>query len=262
MEENTQVAENQNVTDYGSQILDRMKSRYPDRNYLSEDGSISPNSLNESIIQALTEDESRMKDYEEKQARYEANTSKLSNLFANSDRAAVFLNVLAETGNPAVAIGKAYGNDAMKAFQDGNAAEMIAKIEQDDAERKSADEEWLSTKESNARASIEELDAWGDEKGLDDEGKAAIFKEAYDLVSDAGEGKYSRRLFDMVYRAKNYDTDIENARREGEVTGRNANIQAQKMKRNMQSGMPPQLSGRGVAASDTPATRKKSFWEE
>ena len=100
--------ENQEVVNYRDQLVGRMKERYPDRNFDSIDGQNSPNSLEQAILETITEDESRISELSGLQEK----TNLLTELFNKSPRSARFLNSLARTGNPGVAIREAFGKDA------------------------------------------------------------------------------------------------------------------------------------------------------
>ena len=247
-----ETTENQGVATYRDQLVERMRSRYPDRNFDSPnspdspDGLESPDSLEQSIVETLAENDRRLGELDE----LESKTNALSELLNNSVRASVFLNTLASTGDPSAAIYRAYGKEAHDAFVQGDASELIASIEADDQRRRSEDEAFEAEKAANLQASFDALDQWGDSKGLDEDQKVAVFMRFYNILSDALVGKYSPELFEMGWKADNYDTDVENARREGEVAGRNANIRAQTRRRQASAAMPPALSGQGVRQSE------------
>ena len=242
--------ENKPATNYREQIVERMKSRYPDRDFSgldSQNGKEGISGLEKSILDALIEDDDRLSAYGEKQKEYDANAEKLTALFNNSQRSALFLSVLADTGNPAVALYKAYGRDAMEALEKDDTSSLISKIEEEDAKAKSEDEQYEAEKEANLKVSFNSLDEWGNEKGLNDDEKVAVFMRFYNIIQDAMDGKYSRELFEMGWKADHYLEDIDNARREGEVNGRNAKIQEITRKRQDAQMMPPSLNGQGVS---------------
>ena len=71
--------ENQEVVNYRDQLVGRMKERYPDRNFDSIDGQISQNSLEQAILETITEDESRISELNGLQEK----TNLLTELFNN-----------------------------------------------------------------------------------------------------------------------------------------------------------------------------------
>lgn len=249
--------ENQEVANYRDQLVGRMKERYPDRNFDSIDGQNSPNSLEQAILETMTENESRISEL----SGLEEKTSLLTELFNKSPRSARFLNALARTGNPAVAIREAFGQEAYDAFKEGDASEMIASIEAEDAKLRAENEQYEAEKTANLQASFENLDKWGDSKGLNEDQKVEVFMRFYNILSDALMGIYSEDLFEMGWKADHYNEDIESARHEGEVAGRNANIKERMSRRQASESMPPALSGQGVRAGESkPAPVKDDPW--
>lgn len=243
-------SQNQNVTNYRDELLGRMKSRFPDRTFDSPDGTDSPNSLEQSIIEALDEDNTKYNELDARFKDYAEDVDKIRFIFSKSPRSAVYLNEMARTGNPGVALRKAYGAQALAALEDGNASELIAKIEEEDAKSRAENEAYEKEKEDNLRKSFAALDAWGNEKGLDEDGKVKVFMRFYDILSDAIIGKYGTELFEMGWKADHYDADIATARHEGEVTGRNEKIKETTRRRQESSAMPPALAGQGVRADE------------
>lgn len=250
--------EKQEVPNYREELKNRMKTRYPDHDFDTEEGENGTDSttrLEQSIIDALNEDEKRTKDYGE----METEVNKLKNIFAKTPRSNTFLDVLAKTGDPSKAIYSAYGKDAFDAFLDGDASEFIAKVEAEDAKMRSDNEEFEKEKEANLSASFAALDEWGNKKGLDEDAKVQTFMRFYEILSDALVGKYSEDLFEMGWKADHYDEDVANARHEGEVDGRNANIKEKYRKRSEVDNMPPSLMGQGVR-EDEVKKKKDDPW--
>ena len=252
-----ETTENQEVINYRDKLAGRMKSRYPDRNFDSTDGQNSQNSLEQSILEAFDEDDSRIREL----SGLEEKTNALTELFNKSPRAAVFLNTLAATMDPSAAIYKAYGKEAHDAFVEGNASEMIANIEAEDARIRAENDQFEEEKAANLKASFAALDEWRKEKGLSEDQAVDVFMRFYDVLSDALVGKYSVELFEMGWKADHYSEDVENARREGEVAGRNANINEKRRRRQESAAMPPALSGQGVRAPEAkPAPANDNPW--
>lgn len=249
--------ENQEVVNYRDQLVGRMKERYPDRNFDSIDGQSSQNSLEQAILETITENESRISELSGLQEK----TNLLTELFNKSPRSARFLNSLARTGNPGVAIREAFGKDAYDAYSNGDASEMIASIEAEDERLRAENEQYEAEKAANLQASFEKLDKWGDSKGLNEDQKVDVFMRFYNILSDALMGIYNEDLFEMGWKADHYSEDIESARREGEVAGRNANIKERMSRRQAAESMPPALSGQGVRNEEQkPAAPDNDPW--
>ena len=251
--------EYQGVAGLRDELTNRMRTRYPDRNFDSQNGETGQTSLEQSIIDALTEDAASIERYKE----LEDKTNALASLFNTSEKAATFLNVLAETGDPAAAIYKSYGKEAHDAFVNGDASELITSIEEEDAKRRAEDQSAFEEKEKNMNDSIARMEEWGKSKGLSEQEQVDTFMRLYNMLCDAAIGIYSEELFEMAYKSSRYDADVETARREGEVAGRNAKIRERNIKRERSAAMPPSLQGQGVRPTDQPKEKTRSegdFW--
>lgn len=242
----------QEVNNYHELLMAKMKAKYPDTDFDSTNGTNSTNSLEEGIVKAFDDYETKVSEL----TKLEEKTNALMNLVNNSPRAAKFLNVLMATMNPAKAIKDAYGDDAYKAFLQGDATELIANIESEDTKARAENDAFEKEKSDNLAASFERLDKWGDAKGLTQEEKVDTFMRFYNILSDAVVGIYSEDLFEMGWKADHYSNDIESARREGELAGRNTKFKEQKMRRESNSVMPPSLSGQGIRAEEAKPVKK------
>ena len=250
--------ENQANTDYRGQLTERMKAKYPDMNFGGEDGLEGTNSLEQAIMQALDESDAQVSEISGK-------LNKLSELFNTSPRAAIFMNTLASTQNPAEAIYRAYGKEAHDAFVSGDASDFIANIEAEDAKAKAEEEQYMEEKKANLAKSIEDLGAFGTEKGLDEQQQVDLFMQVYQWLQDAYDGKYPRELFEIVLNGQNYANDVETARQQGEVNGRNARINEMTKRRNTMDNLPPNLYGQGARSAEKPKPVTKTegdFWTE
>ena len=241
---------NQEVTNYGSRLAERMQGKYPDRQFTDAEGNIDNNRL----LEAISED---LNSLDGKVGEYEANNRQMVDLFKTNPKAAAFLNTWVQTKSPALAFRKIYGQNAFEAITSEEGASIIAEIEAEESKRKADDEAFLAEKESNLNASFDALDSWGDSKGLSDEQKVAVFKTLNDLLIDAEMGKYSEDFFEMAWKAEHYAGDIESARHEGEVAGRNARIDELTKRRQASESLPPAMSGQGSNVTSRP---KKPSW--
>lgn len=108
-------------------------------------------------------------------------------------------------------------------------------------ERKKREEEL----NGNAEASMAEIEAFATEMfGDDAEARSEFFAFVDDLFKSAMNGKYSKDMLSTLHRGRNYDKDLEAARAEGELKGKNTNIAASRKKEvPMGDGMPSLGSG-------------------
>lgn len=247
-----EMTENQTPINYRDQLMGRMKTRYPDRNYEGTEGTEGTDDLYQSIVELLDE-------YEGKNNEYEQNNERLVGLFNSSPAAARFLKTWVNTQSPAAAFREVLGKEAFEAMQSEEGAKVLAKIEEDEAKKKAEDEAYEQERQNNLQQSFAALDEFGNEKGLDDDGKVDLFMSVWNMAADAVDGKYSRELFEAAWKARHYQEDVDNARHEGEVTGRNAKIREQQRRRQDVGSMPPALSGQGASVPEQAPVRRKQW---
>jgi len=237
--------ENQQNQDYRSQLVDRMRSRYPDRNFDGGDGGNGGNDYDRSILDTFNE--------------YDENNKRLVDLFRTDSKAAAFFNAWVKTGNPAEAFRNLYGHEAFEAMSSPEGAEILARIQADEAKNKADYEAESERISQNYQKSQSILNEWASGRGLSDEDKMDILERCFTLQDEMDEGIFSKELFDAVWKSLHYDSDVQAARQEGEVTGRNAKIEERARQRREQSMMSPALSGQGSRVRENP-TEERETW--
>lgn len=236
--------DNQPVTDYKSKLVDRMRNSFPDRNFDEQEGQDAQSVLAQSLSEEFDSLDAKLKEYADHE-------SQLNDLMATNANAAYFVNEWIRTGDPAAAFRKIYGRDAFNALVSPEGADILAQIEADEAKKKADDEAATQSRSANLESSFGLLDSWGDAKGLSDEQKLEIFTNLNKMLTDAEQGIYSEEFFDMAWKSSHYTDDIESARKEGEVAGRNARL-SEMQKNSPRKPIVPMLSGQGTRNVETP----------
>ena len=114
---------------------------------------------------------------------------------------------------------------------------------------------------ANAEASAADLDAMAEENKWTPEEKAEVESYVTALLEKVYSGRLDKDFYNMVQHARNYDADIEGAREQGRVDGRNEKIEVEK-KHLVGSGLPNAKSG-GNASEEVdakPAANKTVDW--
>jgi hypothetical protein len=102
--------------------------------------------------------------------------------------------------------------------------------------------------QENLAASEAEFQAFAQEKGMDEKGFGDFFNAFYGMfAAPVFEGVYTKDLLDAAYRAMNYDQDVLDAEKAGEVKAKNAKIVA--LKREQVGDGLPGLQGSPAAES-------------
>lgn len=234
-------------------LLEIASSRYPDRRYrgqIGQDGQEGQDDLEQAILDMLSESDARQKETDSR-------NEQLVKLFKSDPSSGEFLTRWIQTGDPRVALVEVFGDDLAELGTEegrGKFAESLQGWRDRRAESDRMDEE----SQANWQKSLEDLDAWGDSKGLDNDKKAEVALRLISLVANGLMNIYRPEDFDMVLKDMNYDSAVAAARQEGEVAGRNAKMTETRRTRANAGDMPPTLSGQGVRSVEkTPPEPEK-----
>ena len=235
-------------------LLSMARERYPDRTF--SDIGAEPQEGVSDLDDAINE---MLQEYATKQATYDENNNRLRDLLLTDPSAAEFIQKWIETGDPRTALVETFGDDLGMSEE----AQANFKGELDGwRERKNANDALEAEAENNWQASLSALEEWGNGKGLSLEQKRDVMLRLLAITFNGMENKYSTDDFDIAYNAINHDTDVAEARAEGEVAGRNAKIEAARRDRNAATAMPPTaVGGQGGAARERrPRPESNSPW--
>jgi len=222
------------------QFGERMKKKYPDRDY-SDD---------EELFGQINAD---YDDYDNQLNGYRERENKLTELFTKDPRGAEFLTDMAKGKDPWLAVINRLGIDGVTdLINDPSKQEKYAEENRKYVERlaksKKLDEEY----EKNLASSLETLSKIQEENGLSDDEIDAAYDLVIKMANDTVVGKISEEAVMMALKAVNHDKDVSAANEEGVVAGKNAKIEERLRKPRRGDGT-PNLGG----ANNTP-TRNDS----
>lgn len=226
------MAESQTEKSKRDQLGERLKKKYPDREYADD----------EALFGQINDD---YDEYEKTLEQKAASEKKLTEMFSQYPSSARFISDMANGKNPWVAIVEELGMDGITdIFENPNYKEELAAAQQKYVDRMSKSDQLEREYEQNLTGSLEMLKGAQAELGLSDE----EIDEAVDLLmkiaNDAIVGKFSRESFEMALGTLHREADIANARREGETAGRNAKIEEKLRKPGRNGDGVPMLGGR------------------
>lgn len=112
-----------------------------------------------------------------------------------------------------------------------------AELERRQAEQKAMEKEFRD----NEEASQQNISSFQQEKGMDDKTKDEFLGKINDHFSNIVRGNITPEFLEMMYKALNYEVDMEKAQEEGKIRGRNEKINAKKRER-VGDGL-PQIRG-------------------
>ena len=228
--------ENTNNTPSARQkLLDRARERFTDRTFSDLDGEPVEGAadLDEAIDEMLT-------DFSTRQAEYDEKNGKLRDLLMSDPDMAEVVLLWVETGDPRKVIVEKFGDDLGMSEE---AREKFSESLSGWRERKAENDALSAQAEENWNQSLNALEEWGNAKGLSLEQKRDVMLRLLAITFNGMENKYTPEDFDLALNAINHDADVEAARAEGEVAGRNAKIAANRRDRSATAALPPASAG-------------------
>lgn len=238
--------------------MERMKGKYPDENFDDD----------EALFGRINDD---YDDYDKKLAESQSREQAFSNMFTSDPRSARLMMEWKNGSDPAVALLRIYGDDVRAALDDPAKLEEIEQANKEFAEKVAKETEYEDSYNKNIQESLSALDKWAEERGFDDGTVDKVMENLSAICRDFLLGKFTPQTLDMIYKAQNYDADVEQSRHEGEVAGRNAKIE-EKLRKSKKGDGTAQLDGKNSNTPPAPPRRdlgaldrydgsKESIWE-
>lgn len=224
------MAENQNpetpVKAKRELFGERLKKKYPDREYADD----------EALFSQVIDD---YDEYEDQIGKYREREGKLTDLFAKDPRSAQFITDMAKGNDPWIAVIERLGIDGVTDLinnpdKQAEYAEANKKYVERLAKEQSLEEEY----QKNLAESMDLLEQIQKERNLGDETIDAAMNLVLKIANEAILGKFTAETIDMALNAVNHDADVQNARTEGTVAGRNAKIEENLRKPHGGDGQP------------------------
>lgn len=213
-------------------FYERIRTNFPDANYEEDEDGYYRDALTR--MDALEKDSKTLGDL----------TNKLnSRLGSNPQEAEVMLDWL-DGVDIRTAITRHMGADALTAPEEGSDEyENWNKANEDRKKELSDMKAKVDEYRANAEASVTALQEFAKETGLSEEQAAEL--ESYftnELLPDIYAGKIGKEFYGLIHRGRNYEADVDGAREQGRVDGRNEKIEIEK-KRLAGSGLPNGKTG-------------------
>lgn len=189
-----------------------MRTKYPEKKFEDE----------EELFGQIDDDFAAS---EEEIGKYKEREGKLASIVGKDPRAAQFLSDMANGKDPWIAVLERLGIDGVSDLinnpdKQEEYAEANRKYVERIAKEKSLGEEY----ETNFAESMKMLEQMQTDRGLSDEQIDGAMDFIMNMVNEAIMGKFTPETIDMALKAINHDAEVEAARAEGEVAGKNAKI--------------------------------------
>lgn len=206
------MAENQPTKSRRESVLGRMRTKYPEKKFEEE----------EELFGQIDDD---LAASEEEIGKYKEREGKLAGIVGKDPRAAQFLSDMANGKDPWLAVLERLGIDGVSDLLNNpekqeEYAEANRKYVERIAKEKSLGEEY----ETNFAESMKLLEQMQTDRGLSDEQIDGAMDLIMKITNEAIMGKFTPETIDMALKAINHDAEVEAARNEGVVAGKNAKI--------------------------------------
>lgn len=240
------MAEGKQVKSRRDQIGERLKKKYPDREYADD----------EALFGQINDDYDQ---YDNELSGYRERESKLSEMFMRDPQSAQFITDMAEGKDPWTSLISRIGIDGVKEMLENpdkmeeysaSNKEYIDRM----AKQKGLEAEW----EKNMKATLSMLEQKQQEQGLSDEEIDAAADWIKEVTNDAVIGIIRSETIEMALKAIHHDADIAAASEQGEIRGKNAKAEAQLRKPRRGDGTPV-LGGANNAPA--PSRNRESIFE-
>lgn len=226
--------------------LERLRKKYPDDSFDDD----------EAIYGRIIDD---YDNGEKELSEYKGREKALSDLFTADPRSAQFLTDWKNGKNPAVALVEMFGDDFVDELKDPRKQEELAKASKAFAERVAKEKEYDELYQKNIDQSRDMLERLQEEQGLSDDDIDRAMEFLVGIMKDGILGKFSRQSVIMALNALDHDNDVNIARQEGLVQGKNTKINERLRKRgkndgtanlNGQNGVPTRRKNGGSSIFD------------
>lgn len=204
--------------------------------------------------------------------RMDAEQRELGELLGRDPRSAGFLMVLKNGGNPMEYLIEQYGDDFRDALNDEVKAKELAAAFAKNVEKRAESEKLRAESEKNMQTMLDALDAAQADGSFTDDDAVKAFEYLYadgGLMDRILVNDIKKEDWMMLMKAAKYDdmvkeneAKVAEARTEGEVAGRNANIDLQKRKQTKAKEMPANVPSAGSVRDTKPKDKFLSMLDE
>lgn len=217
------------------QALERLRKKYPNDSFDDD----------EAIYGRMMDD---YDNGEKELSEYKGREKALSDLFTSDPRSAQFLTEWRNGKNPAVALVEMFGDDFVEELKDPKKQEELAKASKAFADRVAKEKEYDDLYQNNIEQSRNELEQLQKEEGLTDDDIDRAMEFLVGIMKDGIIGKFSKESVLMALNAIDHDNDVDVARQEGVVQGKNTKINERLRKREKNDGTANLNGQNGIAA--------------
>ena len=236
------MAETQKERKNRARIVERYKSRQPDRDWDDENAS--------EDLAGFAADELE---------QFDKDNQVLRDLYTKDVRFAGLMNHVVHGGEMMDYLLDHYGSDLRTALDAEDGKEKLAacrkKEDEEAARRKKDDEEY----DANGPESERAFEAIKEEFGLSDEELGEIYGSLKKIARDVAYNKFDADVMRRYIKGGRYDADVAGAREEGHIAGKNARARRElRESTGRKPGEMPTPEGSGAIAREVKPKAKKA----
>ncbi len=227
--------EEQEVKSKRDLLYDRMKGKYPDREFEDDEG----------LYGATLED---MDGYDEQLARQQEVDQQLTDKFENDPQFASYFMGALSGENPITNLIAHYGDQFKDALEDPEIADELAQAHEEHLSKLGKEKELNEQFESNMEATLALVDEIQSEGEFTDDQMNEAFNSIFENANKIIMGELTRDMLETYLKGLKYDDDVAGAAETARVGERNKKIEAKK--KDLKSEI-PMLDGAQQQAAPT-----------
>lgn len=229
--------DNQAVKSRRDAMSERLAAKYPDREFADD----------EALFGQISDD---YDDYDSQLNGYREREQKIADMFTSDPRSAHFVTTWRDGGDPVVEFVRRFGTDIKDRLDDPEWQEQLAEANKEFVERVAKEKELEQEYNDNLDKTKENLRQFQESYNLSDDEVDNVFSVLADIVGNGLLGLFSVQSMELAMNAINHDTDVEDARDEGEVAGKNAKINEKLRSRKKGDGVSALNGKNGVSGAE------------
>ena len=222
-----------------------LSGRYPDRQFANDD----------EIFDQVGQDFEALENEKNTLAQREQDFSNF--LSADPRNSGLFMRIK-RGEDPILWLVRQYGPDIAERAEDPEFQKQLEDARKDYLQQLKESEKLNKEYDDNIEATGANIDAFAAEAG--DEAKDAVMNALSGIVHDYICGKVTPETLKMVANGLNYETDIANASKDGEIRGRNSKID-EKLKKGAKGDGTVPLGGTDATAGGTKRKRSNPIFD-
>lgn len=240
------MAENNSIKSRREQHVERLRTKYPDKSFEDE----------EELFGQISDDYDQ---YEQENGTMKEREKALSDMFRENPQAAFFLNDMREGKDPVMSLVRRLGIEVKDVLDDPGMQDKIEEANKEYLERVAKSRELDEEYERNMETTLNKtLPEYMQQNGLSEEDIDAICAAWIQIIRDGIMGILKPETITLIAKALNHDTDVANAKEEGEVAGKNTKI-VEKMRNSRKGDGINSLNGRNGTPGQS--NRPKSVFD-